>query len=101
LARAQDYTPSGDLRIPLVTLHTTGDEIVPYAHELLYAVKARPTGRGRLLPLPILRRGHCAFTTSEILTGLAIMLGAGNASTGTSTPVAGAMPPAGLHLASR
>jgi pimeloyl-ACP methyl ester carboxylesterase len=77
LIEAGRYAPAGDLRIPLVTLHTTGDELVPYAHELIYAAKLQPTGRGRLLPLPVLRYGHCSFATSEILTGFALMLGAG------------------------
>jgi hypothetical protein len=76
----QHFSPTGDLRIPLVTLHTTGDAVVPYAHELLYAAKVRPSNRGRLLPLPVLRAGHCAFSTSEVLTGFALMLGAGSAS---------------------
>jgi pimeloyl-ACP methyl ester carboxylesterase len=80
LLKVQQFSPTGDLRIPLVTLHTTGDAVVPYAHELLYAAKVRPSNRGRLLPLPVLRAGHCAFSTSEVLTGFALMLGAGSAS---------------------
>ena len=68
------YDASGLLRIPFVTLHTTKDEIAPYAHELLYAVKARPTGRGAFLPLPVFRYGHCNFTAAEVLTGLGLLL---------------------------
>jgi poly(3-hydroxybutyrate) depolymerase len=82
------YSPIGDVRVPIVSLHTTGDELAPFAHELIYAAKARPTGRGRVLPLPIVRYGHCAFTTSEWLTGFALMLGAGTAADAPQTAVA-------------
>jgi pimeloyl-ACP methyl ester carboxylesterase len=90
LVKLQRHSPTGDLRVPLVTLHTTGDVVAPYAHELLYAAKARPSNRGRFLPLPILRYGHCEFTTSELLTGFALMLGAGNAAAPATGTVADA-----------
>jgi pimeloyl-ACP methyl ester carboxylesterase len=70
----RNYNTSGALRIPLVTLHTTGDDDVPFAHELLYLVKARPSGRGRFIPLPVFRYGHCNFTTQEILFGLTVLI---------------------------
>jgi pimeloyl-ACP methyl ester carboxylesterase len=74
LAAMKRYNTSGHLTIPLVTLHTTGDPIVPFTHELLYAAKARPTGRGAFLPLPVSRYGHCQFTTTEVLTGLGLLV---------------------------
>jgi pimeloyl-ACP methyl ester carboxylesterase len=74
VATMRAYTSSGDLRIPLVTLHTTKDEIVPYPHELLYLAKVRPSGRGRFLPLPVFRYGHCSFTSTEVLAGLGLLL---------------------------
>jgi hypothetical protein len=67
------YETSGALRVPMVTLHTTADEIAPFTHEALYLVKARPTGRGRFIPLPVLRYGHCAFTVNELLLGLGVL----------------------------
>lgn len=70
----RNYNTSGALRIPLVTLHTTGDDDVPFAHELLYLAKVRPGGRGRFIPLPVFRYGHCNFTTQEILFGLAVLI---------------------------
>jgi hypothetical protein len=57
-----------------VTLHTAGDPIVPFTHELLYAAKARPSGRGAFLPLPVSRHGHCQFTAMEVLTGLGLLV---------------------------
>jgi hypothetical protein len=68
------HTTTGDLAIPMVTLHTTGDGIVPFAHELLYAVKARPSGHGAFLPLPVARVGHCNFTAGEVLVGFALLV---------------------------
>ncbi|HEY7499605.1 MAG TPA: hypothetical protein VH740_13890 [Vicinamibacterales bacterium] len=70
----RNYNTSGALRIPLVTLHTTADEAVPFGHELLYLVKVRPTDRGRFIPLPVFRYGHCNLTSQEILTGLGVLL---------------------------
>ena len=70
----RNYNTSGALQIPLVTLHTTADEAVPFRHELLYLAKVRPTGRGRFVPLPVARYGHCNLTTQEILTGLGLLL---------------------------
>jgi len=70
----RNYNTSGALRIPLVTLHTTGDDDVPFAHELLYLAKVRPSGRGRFIPLPVFRYGHCNFTTEEVLFGLAVLI---------------------------
>jgi pimeloyl-ACP methyl ester carboxylesterase len=66
-------TPTGRAAVPLVTLHTTRDEIVPYGHALLYLARAAPSGRGAFMPLPLPRYGHCTFTTAEFLAGLALL----------------------------
>jgi pimeloyl-ACP methyl ester carboxylesterase len=68
------YETSGQLRVPVVSLHTTADDVVPFGQELLYFFKARPSGRGRFIPLPVLRYGHCAFTVNELLTGLGVLV---------------------------
>jgi len=73
LLALRNYNTSGLLRIPMVTLHTTSDETIPFAHELIYLAKVRPSDRGRFIPLPVFRYGHCNFTTPEILTGLAVL----------------------------
>jgi hypothetical protein len=67
------YTTSGDLSIPLVTLHTTGDEVVPFWHEFVYLGKVSPTGRGRFLPLPLVRYGHCNFNAGDVLGAFLLM----------------------------
>jgi pimeloyl-ACP methyl ester carboxylesterase len=66
-------TPAGRPAVPLVSLHTTRDELVPYGHALLYLARATPSGRGAFMPLPLPRYGHCAFTTAEFLAGLALL----------------------------
>ena len=55
-------------------MHTVNDEIVPFWHEVLYQVKARPTGRGRLTPIVIDRYGHCNFTGVEALVAFGLLV---------------------------
>jgi hypothetical protein len=65
---------SAHLRRPLVTLHTTGDPIVPIWHESLY--RSRLDFLGRLLetPITISRYGHCTFTDAELLGAFAVLV---------------------------
>jgi pimeloyl-ACP methyl ester carboxylesterase len=70
LAALRAYNTSGDLTIPLVTLHTTLDDVVPFGHEIVYLFKVDPSGRGKFLPLPVARYGHCNFTTNEVVAAL-------------------------------
>src|SRR5581483_9239643 len=68
------YETSGQLTIPMVTLHTFGDDVIPYAHELLYGAKVHPTGRGRLVGLPVNAFGHCNFTSSQVLSSFVLLV---------------------------
>jgi hypothetical protein len=68
------YQTSGRLTVPLVTMHTTADEIVPFWHQVLYQLKARPSGRGRLTPIAIDRYGHCNFTGLEALAAFGLLV---------------------------
>ncbi|PYQ42809.1 MAG: hypothetical protein DMF77_11755 [Acidobacteria bacterium] len=70
------YATTGNLVRPLITLHTTRDQQVPYIHELLYALKTASTGSliTRHLPIAIDRFEHCNFTPGEILASFVIML---------------------------
>jgi pimeloyl-ACP methyl ester carboxylesterase len=71
----QYYRPSGLLRRPLVTLHTTRDPGFPYRHELNYFNRAALLGRDHLLTvLPVDREGHCEFTAEEVLGGFGALL---------------------------
>jgi pimeloyl-ACP methyl ester carboxylesterase len=66
-----NYQTSGNLRVPLVTLHTTLDEIVPFKHEALYATKVANQNKQALLKqFSVARYGHCAFQPDEVMTAL-------------------------------
>ena len=61
------YDTSGQVKRPLVTIHTTGDEVVPYWQELRYLNKVETSEKGQVTPIPIDRYGHCAFSSQEVL----------------------------------
>jgi hypothetical protein len=74
LREMQRYQTSGGLQIPLVTLHTTQDHVVPYWHELLYGAKVLARGAARqYLHIPVIRWGHCNFEASEVLAAFALL----------------------------
>lgn len=68
------YETQGTPRIPMITLHTTGDEIVPFWHQKLYREKLVANGAGGVVQLPVLRYGHCNFTTTEVIVGFYLMV---------------------------
>ncbi len=69
------YEPTGNVRRPLVTLHTSLDPVVPFRHELLYTVRALLAGRlANLTVLPVHRYGHCTFTIEETLGAFALLV---------------------------
>jgi hypothetical protein len=69
------YQTSGDLKAPLVTIHTTGDPIVPYWHEVLYQGKIAISGNStKAFNIPVMRYGHCAFTAKESVFAFSTMI---------------------------
>ena len=59
----------GQLQIPVLTLHTTGDGLVPVEDEQAYASVVRAAGRERYLRQTYVHRaGHCTFTPAETIT---------------------------------
>ena len=57
---------SGNLAIPVVSLHTIGDLFVPFSMEQLYARRAAERGRSDLLVQRAIRdHGHCGFAVQE------------------------------------
>ena len=57
---------SGNLAIPVVSLHTLGDLFVPFSMEQLYARRAAEQGRSDLLVQRAIRdHGHCGFAVQE------------------------------------
>ena len=69
------FTPSGDLQIPTLTLHTRLDPVVPFWHEAAYAATAETAGAGAfLVQQAISRYGHCAVTPAETATAFAALV---------------------------
>jgi hypothetical protein len=63
-----NYTPTGSIGIPVLTMHTTRDPGIPFAHEIIFADLVALAGQSDLLvQRPVNRWGHCGFTTAEIL----------------------------------
>jgi len=68
------YQTSGRLRVPLVTLHNTGDPFVPYWHELLYRWKVFWGRSGwQHTNIPAFRYGHCNFSLVEGTVAFAVL----------------------------
>jgi pimeloyl-ACP methyl ester carboxylesterase len=68
---AQNIIFNGEIQIPVLTLHTTGDGLVPVEHEQAYASVVRAEGNNRLLRQTFVHRaGHCTFTPAETITAL-------------------------------
>ena len=70
------YDTTGDLTVPLVSMHTLYDAQVPARHELIYLAKEGLSGN--FIPLFFDRYGHCTFSDEEVLQAfglLALQLG--------------------------
>src|SRR5919202_3711790 len=61
------YETSGQLTLPLLTVHTTGDDIVPFWQEQRYLAKEQASGKGSVRVIPVDRYGHCNFSATEVL----------------------------------
>ena len=72
----KNYNTTGQLSIPLLTIHTLYDQQVPYFHEFLYNLKTISQGSfwTEHVNFPINRFGHCNFTPDEALLGFGLML---------------------------
>ncbi|GAA1035779.1 alpha/beta hydrolase [Virgisporangium ochraceum] len=63
--------PFGRLRMPVLTVHTTDDQLVPVQQEHAYANAVRRAGRSGLLRQAyVARPGHCAFTPAELVAAV-------------------------------
>ena len=71
-----NYRTTGQLDIPLVTIHTTRDQQVPYLHQQLYTLKTLVSDDLGVnhIPIRVDRFEHCNFELSEILTALILTL---------------------------
>ncbi|MFC7533287.1 hypothetical protein [Actinoplanes sp. GCM10030250] len=68
---ARTSTLSGHLDVPNLTMHTLYDQLAPVEFEEQYARQVRAAGDQHLLRQAyVARRGHCAFTPSEIIAAV-------------------------------
>lgn len=69
------YQTSGELSTPLITIHTSGDPLIPYWHARLYREKVAARGStSQYANIPILRYGHCEFKNYEVLVAFALLI---------------------------
>lgn len=63
----QYYEPSGELLIPMLSLSTSRDPVVPALHQLAYRNAVGSVGNTELMVERIIDRyGHCTFTPGEL-----------------------------------
>ena len=66
---------NGDISVPVLTMHTTGDGLVIPENEQAYASVVRKAHDSRLLrQVFVSRAGHCAFTPAETITAAQTLL---------------------------
>ena len=66
---------NGDISVPVLTMHTTGDGLVVPENEQAYRSVVDRAGNGRLLrQIFVARAGHCTFTPAETITALNVLL---------------------------
>ncbi|MDB4582290.1 hypothetical protein N9164_03990 [Draconibacterium sp.] len=69
------YETTGEIEIPLVTLHTTGDHITPYWHQTAYRMKVFLNGNSLLYTgIPVFNYGHCTIEESHLMAAMAILI---------------------------
>lgn len=67
-------TLSGDLQVPVLSVHTTDDQLAPVQVEEEYAEDVRAARDRRLLRQAyVARPGHCAFTPAELVAAVEVL----------------------------
>ena len=65
---ANNYEPTGNLRIPMITLHQQRDRLVPFRHEAAYLAKVTAAGKtANLLQRSQNDYGHCELGTAAMM----------------------------------
>jgi len=65
----------GEIRVPVLTVHTVGDDIVNVQNEQAYAAIVHKTGHDSLLRETFVHRaGHCQFTSAETIASLQALI---------------------------
>jgi pimeloyl-ACP methyl ester carboxylesterase len=65
---ANNYEPTGDLRIPMITFHKQRDRLVPFRHEAAYLSRVVAAGEtGNLLQRSKNEFGHCERDVADVM----------------------------------
>jgi pimeloyl-ACP methyl ester carboxylesterase len=71
----ENITYNGEIHIPVLTLHTTGDGLVVVQNESAYRDVVGEEGKERFLRRRFISRaGHCAFTPAETIAAVKALL---------------------------
>ena len=66
---------NGEIHVPVLTLHTTGDGLVVVENESAYRQVVNEEGNGEFLRRKfVARAGHCTFTPAETITAVETLL---------------------------
>lgn len=66
---------NGDIHIPVLTMHTTGDGLVVVENESAYTGIVREDGNGQFLRRTFVSRaGHCTFTPAETIAAVQVLI---------------------------
>jgi hypothetical protein len=91
---AKNIAFNGDISIPVLSMHTTGDGLVVPENEQAYRSVVDRDGNGNLLrQIFVNRAGHCTFTPAETITAVQTLLNR------LSTEHWNVPSPAGLNMA--
>lgn len=72
---SQNIIFNGEIKVPVLTVHTTGDDIVNVQNEQAYAAVVHRTQDDSLLRGTFVHRaGHCNFTPAETIAALQALL---------------------------
>ncbi|HEY6792993.1 MAG TPA: DUF6351 family protein [Trebonia sp.] len=72
---ADNIAYTGQISVPVLTMHTTGDGLVVPENEQAYRQAVDQAGDASLLRQVFVdRAGHCAFTPAEFITAIGVLL---------------------------
>ncbi len=95
----EQYRTSGQLAVPMVTMHTTADPVVPAWHNDIYADKVAANGStANYAYTAIDVYGHCNFSQLEVVTAVNQMVALADAQPTAVTLTTGTAQAPTMHL---
>jgi len=66
---------TGNLNVPVMSLHNLGDMFVPFHNEIVYAERVEEMGKSDMLVQRAIRGvSHCGFTSGEMIEGMSDLI---------------------------